>query len=160
LPQPTILFDQSRLDRRTEVALACDAGLLAIETLIFGRAAMGEDVLRGACRDAWRVRRDGALVLADAFRVEGAIADGLNRPATLDGSRAVAMLLYVAPDAADRIDKARALLESGEMIAGASTWNGLLLVRAMARDGRSLLQGIAPLAEWLSGRPLPRVWQC
>ena len=160
LPQPTILFDQSRLDRRTEVALAGDAGLLAIETLIFGRAAMGEDVLRGACRDAWRVRRDGALVLADAFRVEGAIADGLNRPATLDGSRAVAMLLYVAPDAADRIDKARALLESGEMIAGASTWNGLLLVRAMARDGRTLLQGIAPLAEWLSGRPLPRVWQC
>jgi len=160
LPQPTILFDQSRLDRRTEVALAGDAGLLAIETLIFGRAAMGEDVVRGACRDAWRVRRDGALVLADAFRVEGAIADGLNRPATLDGSRAVAMLLYVAPDAADRIDKARALLESAEMTAGASTWNGLLLVRAMARDGRTLLQGIAPLAEWLSGRPLPRVWQC
>jgi urease accessory protein len=70
------------------------------------------------------------------------------------------MLLYVAPDAADRIDKARALLESAEMTAGASTWNGLLLVRAMARDGRALLQGIAPLAEWLSGRPLPRVWQC
>ena len=91
---------------------------------------------------------------------KGAIADSLNRPATLDGARAVAMLLYAAPDAADRIDKTRALLESAEMTAGASTWNGLLLVRAMARDGRSLLQGIAPLAEWLSGRPLPRVWQC
>ena len=161
LPQPTILFDQSRLNRKTEVALAGDASLLAIETLIFGRAAMGEDVRHGACRDAWRVRRDGALVFADAFRVEGAVADGLNRPATLDGARAVAMLLYVAPDAAVRIDRARAMLESAAgLTAGASTWNGLLLVRAMAADGRALQQAIAPLAEWLSGRPLPRVWQC
>jgi urease accessory protein len=161
LPQPTILFDQSRLHRRTEVALAGDASLLAIETLIFGRAAMGEDVLGGASRDAWQVRRDSALVFADAFRVAGAVADGLNRPATLDGARAVAMLLYVAPDAAVRIDRARAMLESAAgLVAGASTWNGLLLVRAMAADGRALQQAIAPLAEWLSGRPLPRVWQC
>jgi urease accessory protein len=160
LPQPTILFDRSHFNRRTEVVLAGDASLLAIETLIFGRTAMGEEVLHGACGDIWRVRRDGALVFADAFRVEGAIADSLNRPATLDGARAVAMLLYVAADAPDRIDKTRALLESAEMTAGASAWNGLLLVRAMARDGRSLLQGIAPLAECLSGRPLPRVWQC
>ena len=87
---------------RTEVVLAGDASPLAIETLIFGRTAMGEDVLHGACRDVWQVRRDGALVFADAFRVEGAVADSLNRPATLDGARAVAMLLYVAPDAADR----------------------------------------------------------
>ena len=160
LPQPTILFDRSRLNRRTEATLSGDVSLLAIETLIFGRAAMGEDVLRGTCRDAWRVRRDGALVFADAFRVDGAIADVLHRPATLDGARAVAMLLYVARDAAGRIDKARVLLESIDMTAGASAWNGLLLVRAMARDGRVLLQGIAPLAQWLSGRPLPRVWQC
>jgi urease accessory protein len=161
LPQPTILFDQSRLNRKTEAALAGDASLLAIETLIFGRAAMGEDVRHGACRDVWRVRRDGALLFADAFRVEGAVADGLNRPATLDGARAVAMLLYVAPDAMVRIDTARAMLESANgLTAGASTWNGLLLVRAMAADGRALQQAIAPLAEWLSGRPLPRVWQC
>ncbi len=47
------------------------ASFLAVEMLIFGRAAMGEDVHRGAWRDAWRVRRDGRLVFADAFRAEG-----------------------------------------------------------------------------------------
>ena len=53
------------------------------------------------------------------------------------------------------------MLESAAgLIAGASIWNGLLLVRAMAADGLALQQAIAPLAEWLSGRPLPRVWQC
>lgn len=160
LPQPTILFDQSRLHRRTTVELAGDASFLAVETLIFGRMAMGEDVRHGACRDVWRVHRDGELVFADAFQVEGAIADALDRPATLDGARALAMLLYAAPDAAARVDKARALLESSAATGGASTWNGMLLVRVMAREARTLQQGVAPLVEWLSGQPLPRVWQC
>ena len=160
LPQPTILFDQSRLNRRTTVSLAGTATFVAVETLIFGRTAMGEDVRAGACRDAWRVHRDGLLLFADTFRAGGAIADALNRPGTLAGARATAMLLYVAPDAASRIDKARALLESAQAIVGASSWNGMLVVRAMAREGRILQQAIAPLIAWLSGRPLPRVWQC
>jgi urease accessory protein len=160
LPQPTILFDRSRLRRCTTVELAADASLVAAETLIFGRMAMGEDVRRGACRDIWRVRREGVLVFADALRVEGAIADALDRPATLAGARAVAMLLYAAPDAGARIDKTRALLESAGVIGGASAWNGMLLVRAIAGDGRTLQQAMAPLIEWLSGRPLPRVWRC
>jgi urease accessory protein len=160
LPQPTILFDQSRLDRRTAVTLAGTATFVAVEMLIFGRAAMGEDVRAGTCRDVWRVRRDGALVFADTFRAGGAIGDMLDRPGTLDGARATGMLLYVAPDAASRIDKVRALLESEEVVVGASTWDGMLVVRAMAREGRTLQQAMAPLVAWLSGRPLPRVWQC
>jgi urease accessory protein len=160
LPQPTILFDQSRLARRTTVTLAGTATFVAVESLIFGRKAMGEDVREGACRDAWRVRRDGALVFADTFRAGGAIVDMLDRPGTLDGARAAALLLYVAPDAESRIDKARALLEGAEATAGASAWNGMLVVRAMAREGRALQQAMAPLVAWLSGRPLPRVWQC
>jgi urease accessory protein len=160
LPQPTILFDRSRLDRHTAVTLAGTATFVAVEMLIFGRAAMGEDVRAGSCRDAWRIRRDGTLVFADTFRAGGAIADTLDRRGTLDGARAAGMLLYVAPDAASRIDKARALLESEEVVAGASTWDGMLLVRAIAREGRALQQVMAPLAAWLSGRPLPRVWQC
>ena len=79
--------------------------------LIFGRAAMGEDVRRGSCRDRWRVRRDGGLVFADTLRADGPIADILDRKATLDGARASAMVLYVAPDAAARLDEVRGLLQ-------------------------------------------------
>ncbi|MBO0765194.1 MAG: urease accessory protein UreD, partial [Hyphomicrobiaceae bacterium] len=57
LPQPTIMFDRARLHRRTEVAISGSSSFLAVERLIFGRSAMGEDVHRGACRDSWRVRR-------------------------------------------------------------------------------------------------------
>jgi urease accessory protein len=160
LPQPTILFDAARLDRRTEVELSVDSTFLAVEMLIFGRAAMGEDTLRGACRDAWRVRRDGTLVFADTFRLEGAIAETLDRQATLDGARATAMLLYAAPDAEGRLAETRARLENAGSTIGASAWNGLQLVRAMARDGQTLQRDIAALAEGLTGRALPRVWQC
>ena len=160
LPQPTILFDRARLDRSTEVELAGDATFLGVEMLIFGRAAMGEDVRRGSCRDRWRVRRDGALVFADTLRADGPVADILDRKATLDGARANAMLLYVAPDAAARLDEVRGLLQGRDSVAGASAWNGLLAVRAIARDGRTLLRDIAPIAVALSGRRLPRVWQC
>ncbi len=160
LPQPTILFDQARLDRRTEVGIAGSASFLAVETLIFGRSAMGEDVRRGACRDAWRVRRDGRLVFADTFVVDGAVADALDRGATLDGARAAAMLLWAAPDAPARLDEVRALLQDTACAAGASAWNGLLLVRAAARDGSALQALLGPVITRLTGRPLPRVWQC
>jgi urease accessory protein len=162
LPQATIAFDQARLDRRTEANLATDASLLAVETLIFGRAAMGEDVHRGAWHDAWRVRRDGRLVFADAFRADGPIAAILDRGATLAGARTLALLLYVAPDAPARLEEARGLLDAAgaSVTAGASAWNGLLAVRAVAGDGRTLHAALEPLIARLSGRPLPRVWQC
>jgi urease accessory protein len=160
LPQATIAFDRARLDRRTEADLAGDACLLAVEMLIFGRAAMGEDVHSGAWRDAWRVRRDGRLVFADAFRADGPIADILDRGASLDGARAVGLLLYVAADAAARLDETRGLLGHAKGLAGASAWNGMLVVRAVACDGRTLHNDLEPLIARLSGGPLPRVWQC
>jgi urease accessory protein len=160
LPQPTILFDRARLDRRTDVAVAGSATFLAIETLVFGRTAMGEDVTRGACRDAWRVRRDGRLVFAETFLVDGAVASVLDRGATLDGARAAALLLWAAPDAATRLDEVRALLQDAPCAAAASSWNGLLAVRAAAREGRDLQTTLGPVITRLSGRPLPRVWQC
>jgi urease accessory protein len=160
LPQPTILFDRARLDRATEVAQAGDASFLGVEMLIFGRTAMGEDVHHGACRDRWRVRRDGRLVFADTLRADGAIAGILDRKATLAGARASAMLLSAAPDAAARLDEVRTLLQGCSSVAGASAWNGLLAVRALARDGRTLQRDIGTLLVALSGRPLPRVWQC
>lgn len=160
LPQPTILFNGSNLHRRTHVRMAADARLLAIEMLIFGRAAMGEDVRAGSVHDAWQVSREGRLIFADTTRVGGAIASALDRGATLDGARATAMVLYVAPDAEARLDGVRALLDGVTSAAGASAWNGMLLVRAAARSSRDLQRDLQPVLTQLSGRPLPRVWQC
>ena len=70
------------------------------------------------------------------------------------------MLLWAAPDAAVRLDEVRTLLQDTACAAGASAWNGLLVVRAAARDGTALQGLLGPVITRLTGRPLPRVWQC
>ena len=52
IPQETILFDGARLERRLRAELAEGAVLLAAETLVFGRAARGEQMRSGALLDA------------------------------------------------------------------------------------------------------------
>ena len=160
LPQPTILFHGSSLDRRTHVDMAGSACLLAVEMLIFGRAAMGEEVRRGTLRDAWRIRRDGRLAFADTVRVSGAVSDALDRGAVLDRMRASAMLIYVAPDAEAHLAAVRTSLEGVASTMAASSWNGMIVVRAAARDSRMLQRDLLPVLEHLKGGPLPRVWQC
>lgn len=160
LPQPTILFDRSAFERHTHIDLAGNATFLAAECLIFGRAAMGEAVEQGSVRDVWRVRRDGRLVFADTLKLDGRISTMLDRPAVLAGSHATATLVYVAPDASARRDEIRELVVSAESNIGVSTFNEILLLRATAKDGRTLQNDLRPAIEALSGRQMPRIWQC
>ena len=160
LPQATILYDRAVLERTTRVELGAEASFLGLEIVIFGRAAMGESVRWGSLRDQWRVWRQGRLLFADAVRLEGPIAERLARPALLGGAGATALLLYVAPGAQERIESARAILHTAGAAAGVSAFNGLLLARAVAADGRTLQAQLTPLLQALHGRPLPRIWSC
>ena len=159
LPQETILFDRCALDRRLEIDLAEDSWLLAVETLVFGRALMGETVQEASLRDVIRVRRAGRLLLHDAIRLEGPVQAALARPAVAAGGRAVATLIYAAPDAPARLDALRDALAEYE--AGASVIEGMLVARVVARDGAcaraAIVAGLTPLR---NGRPLPRMWSC
>jgi urease accessory protein len=159
LPQETILFDEARLRRRFEVDLESDARLLLFEPVVFGRTARGEEVRQGFFEDCWRIRRDGRLVYAETLRLEGSVAALLDRPAIAGGARALATLLYVAPDAEARLDQARSLLEASMGMAGASAWNGLLAVRFLARDGAELRRDAVAFLQGFRGCALPRVWQ-
>jgi urease accessory protein len=107
LPQETILFDRCALDRRLEVDLAEDARFLGVETLVFGRTAMGELVGQGWLRDLIQVRRGGELLLHDAIRIEGQIDDALQRKAVGAGARVVATIVYVAPETGQKLEALR-----------------------------------------------------
>jgi urease accessory protein len=158
LPQETILFDRARLARRLDVDLAPDASLLLFEATVFGRAAHQERVETGFFEDRWRIRRGGRLVYADTFRLSGPIAARLERPTIAAGARAVATLLYVAPDAAVRVEEARALLEGAASECGTGAWNGCLAARFVASDVETLRRDAARAIAGLASRPLPRVW--
>jgi urease accessory protein len=117
LPQETILFDQSVVDRRLDVDLAADARFLGVETIVFGRAAMGERVGQGWLRDLIRVRRGSDLLLHDAIRIDGAIDATLQRAAVGAGAKVVATIIYVAPDTAEKL----AVLRSSALFSPPST---------------------------------------
>ncbi|HIP24014.1 MAG TPA: urease accessory protein UreD [Rhodobacteraceae bacterium] len=157
LPQETILFDGAALKRQLNVEMGESASLLALETLVLGRKAMGETLRKAAVSDQWRIRRGGRLIYADALR--------LNLPemptqseATLGGNRALATLVYVAPDAEDRLQFARSILEYPEVEAAASAWNGILILRFLAADAAPLRKALISFLTQFRGCDLPRVW--
>lgn len=157
LPQETILFEGARLDRQLDINMAGDAELIAVEAILLGRTAMGERLGSGSLRDRWRVRRDGKLVFADDLRLSGDIEAVIARQATLGGSRALATVIVVAPDAEARLNAARAAIGDA---GGASAWQGKLVVRLVADGGLALRRRLEPLLGLLlGGQPLPKVWQ-
>jgi urease accessory protein len=157
LPQETILFDTARLRRRFDADLAADARLLVFESVVFGRSAFGEEVASGFFEDRWRIRRGGRLVYADTLRLSGPIASRLDRRTVAAGARALASVVYVAPDAEARLDEARAFLNESTCTTGCSAWNGVLAVRFLAQDAASLRASAIRFIEAFRG-PLPRVW--
>lgn len=159
LPQETILFDACVLDRRLTVELAPQSWFLGVETLVFGRALMGEAVRNATLRDVIHVSQGGRLLLHDAIRLDGLVQPVLDHPAVAAGGRAVATLIHAAPDAPARLDDVRAALAPWD--AGASVMDELLVARVVAQDGACARAAIvAGLAALRGGRPLPRVWSC
>lgn len=158
LPQETIFFSGAALQRRFAIELDPAAALLMAEITVFGRAALGERVAAGAFRDVWRIRRGGRLVFAEDIRLEGDIADTMAAAAVAGGAHVTATLLYAAPDAADRLERVRAALGEARCRIAASSWNGLLVVRALGTASEPVRVAVAQLIPLLTGRPVPRAW--
>jgi len=157
LPQETILFEASKLDRCIEINLEDGASLTAIEAVLLGRDAMGELANDAYLRDNWRIRRNGRLIHAEATLLSGI---GSERTATplLAGARAFATILHIGPFAARRLETVRALMPSNGRIA-ASAIGERLIVRAVAESGLALRRMIVPIVAELSGAgSLPRLW--
>ena len=161
LPQESILFDRSGLDRVLTIDLAEEARFLGVECLVFGRTAMGEAVREATVQDRIVLRRAGMALLHDAVRMAGDVGALLALPAVAAGGAAVGTLVLAAPEAAGLCDPLRAALAVPGVEAGVSAWNDLLLGRVVAGDGACLRAAIvAGLAVLRDGRPLPRVWLC
>jgi urease accessory protein len=157
LPQETILFAGSRLERRLEVDLDPTAMFLGVEAILLGREAMGEQARDALLTDRWRIRVGGRLVHAEAGALTGTASerDGLS---ALAGNGAFATVLLVAPDAGRQLETVRAMIPS-DANCGASLVDGRLVLRAMAPSGLALRRLLAPILAVLSSAgALPRLW--
>ena len=166
LAQETILFDRARLRRHFSAELAPDARLLALESVVFGRTAMNERFDQGLLHDAWRIRRNGRLLWADALHLQGDIAQQRRQPFGFGRANACATLLYAAPDAASHLQAVREDIGDESALAAATCMDGLLIVRFLADDATRLRPLIMRIAGGLRHRAtglraqLPRVWIC
>ena len=157
LPQETILFDRSALDRTTTVTLGAGASCLLLEAIVLGRAAMGEVVRHVALTDRRRVLRGNVPLLVEPLRLgDAALTAGLG---VLGAARAFASLALVADGAEARLAAVRAVLDEPGVSAGASGFDGKLTVRLMAADSWPMRRQILRVLAVLRDGPLPRVWQ-
>ena len=166
LPQETIVFNRASINRQTEIEISSGSELLALEWLVLGRAAHGEEVVGGCIIDSWRVKRDGRLVWADTFRATDDMFSHLHRTALLSDCKAIGTLIYFGPQVDARLEGLREMaLRSGCQCA-ATLVAGLVIVRFAARlssDLRWAVRGaLQQFSRELGGGPfrVPRMWSC
>ncbi len=166
LAQETIVFEGSRLRRSFAADVAPGGRLLAVESIVFGRTAMGEHFNTGLLHDAWRISRDGKLIWADALHLEGDVRQLRNAPFGFGTSVACSTVIYVGADATQQLAAARGILTDCPLPCGATSLDGVMIARIMADDAARLratvMQLIAAIRRAAAGLParLPRVWHC
>jgi urease accessory protein len=166
VPQETIVFNWARLRRDTEIELSSTAELLALEWLVLGRAAYGEEVTRGQITDSWRVKRDGRLIWADTFRITDETFAQLHRKALLANCKAIATLVYFVPRLDARLEFLRDVVLSLQCRCAATSVAGLIIVRFAAKASDELRTGLRDVLRQF-GRELgpgpfrvPKMWSC
>ncbi len=159
LPQETLIYEASHLERTTTIDLAGGAAVLLCEAVVLGRHAMGEAPRSARLSDRRMVRRNGRPVWAEALRLDAGLLADADHAALLGPARAFAVVAFVAPAAADALAPLRAVLNEPGCEAAASAWNGRCVVRVLARDGWPLRRQLSRALRVLRGGSLPRVWQ-
>jgi len=168
LPQGTILFDDVRLQRATEIELAPDARLLFGECLVFGRRHMGERLRQGLVDDRLTVSVEGRTLLVDRFRLEDPPAL-LADPFGLDGAEAAALAVIQGPEPETLLEAVRAAQQAAAegmegLRWGATRRGPLLLARWLGRDAAVLRRALGRF--WQAARALscgfpprlPAIW--
>jgi urease accessory protein len=166
LPQETIIFNWARVSRKTEIELSSGAEVLALEWLVLGRAAHGEEIVAGHITDSWRVKKDNRLIWADTFRATDETFPHLHTRALLSNCRALGTLIYFGPHVDARLELLRDIALSLECHCAATSVGGLVVVRVAAKEPSDLRFALQKLLKQF-GRELepgpfrvPKMWSC
>lgn len=157
VPQETILFEGSRLQRSLDVDVDPSATFLMVEPIVFGREASGEDLKSCAIQDCVSITSQGQPICLDRIQLDGDLVEILGRAAVADYARAMASLVLVDPDAKHLLAACRALLPRS---AGASLLSDrVLVVRILAADSFVLRQATLPILKLLTNDAVPKNWR-
>ena len=166
LPQETIVFDGARIRRNTEIELSTGAELLALESLVLGRAAHGEEIVGGEIFDGWQVKINGQLIWADRFRANDDAFPRLRSAALLGDFKAIGTLIYFGPEAQARVEFIRDLAPQLPCHCVTTMVSELLIVRLGARDAAELKAALREIllnfGRMRTEGPfrVPKMWSC
>jgi urease accessory protein len=166
LPQETIIFDKARILRNTEIEVSSGAEALALEWIVLGRSACGEQIVNGQIADSWRVKKDGRLIWADCFRCVDETYPHLYKKALLSSFKAIGTLVYCGYDLNDRVESIRSVAPSLPCLCAATQTNGVMIVRLAAPAALELRLALQRVLEQFrrDTRPgpfrVPRMWSC
>jgi urease accessory protein len=166
LAQETIFFEAAKLRRSLVADVAPQGRLLAVESLVLGRTAMGERVCNGRLHDAWRLSRNSRLIWADALHLDGDIRKLLHAPFGFGTAVACSTVIYVAPDAHALVSGLRQLIARYELPATATALDGFLVIRMLAENAARLREAVMHVSAAIRARAgglparMPRVWYC
>ncbi len=166
LPQETIVFNRARISRETQVELASGAQLLALEWLLLGRAAHGEEMIGGHISDSWRVKKDGRLIWADSFRATDEMFGHLHRKALISNYKVLATLIYFGPHLDTRLEFLRDIVPSLECHCAATSVAGLIVARFAAEVSSDLRLALRNFLQQFSRElgpgpfRVPKMWLC
>jgi urease accessory protein len=166
LPQETIVFNGGRIRRNTQIEISAGAELLALEWLVLGRAAHGEEIVGGEIADGWQVRLDGRLIWADRFRATDDVFSRLRSRALLADFKAIGTLIYFGPDPTAQVQFLRDLAPQLQCHCFTTVVSGLVIARLAARDAAELKAGLREiLLQFERTREqgpfrLPKMWSC
>ena len=137
------------------------AALTLVESVVFGRIAMGE-----VAREAASSATAGASAATAGWfsprtcRLEGAIDEPSRARRSARGARALATVLHVAPDAEARRDAAREPPSRTRAANAASAPGTACSLHGSSRPiPQALRADLARFLERFRGTPMPRSWQ-
>lgn len=157
MPQETILFENSSLNRRSRVTLGEGARFIGVETLVLGRAAMGEIPRNLALEDLRQVTRaTGIPIHAEHVKLSDEVLVRRSNRAGLADKTVFASLVYIADDATDRLSQIREI--AAEPVA-VTAFGDRLIVRLETDDSWEARRILIPIIKMLGINDVPRVWQ-
>ena len=159
LPQETIFFNRSKLNRNIELHMSADSECLISESMVLGRLAMGESITDCSISDNWRIYRDDQLAHAESIRIKGDVNRILDSAPGVGGAKMMATILYLGPQAEDLSSIMLSTSRQCASNCAVSCWDKKLVVRLVADHVPTGRSDMIALLCRLRQQQMPRMWQ-
>ena len=159
MPLETIFFNGGKLRRRLNIDLKPSSNFFGVETLIFGRKAMGEIVKSGELDDALQIYKNNKLLYSDFNKIKGNIDKKIFKSLVLKGNNIFCNAVYTGKKLRMYEKKISSYANKSKYFFGVSVVNGVLLIKILAKniiDVRDFLSDLVKI--FGKNFNLPKIW--